>query len=52
LENWDKFLTQFVKVYPIDYCRVVEEQRMAALKKEKTLVVGPIEGEDEAPSDG
>ena len=32
LENWDKALTQFIKIYPTDYRRVLEEA--AAAKEE------------------
>jgi glutamate synthase domain-containing protein 3 len=57
LANWDKVLPQFVKVYPLDYRRVIEEQQQAALKEEKPfVVVGAAEdlppGEVEPPSDG
>ena len=32
LDNWDAFLTKFVKVYPKDYRRVVEAGKQAALR--------------------
>jgi len=59
LESWDKALPQFVKVYPLDYRRVLEEQQQAALKAEKEkpfeMVVAaddPAAGGVEPPSDG
>jgi glutamate synthase domain-containing protein 2/glutamate synthase domain-containing protein 3 len=57
LENWDKVLPQFVKVYPLDYRRVNEEKVPAVPKADKPfIVVGAAEdlppGEVEPPSDG
>jgi glutamate synthase (NADPH/NADH) large chain len=56
LEGWDRALPQFVKIYPMDYRRVIEDQARAAKKKEEALVISAddaaaVEG-GEAPSDG
>jgi glutamate synthase (NADPH/NADH) large chain len=33
LSNWDEFLPQFVKVVPLEYKKVLEEQKLESLKK-------------------
>ncbi len=40
LNNWNTSLSQFIKVYPIDYKRVIEEAKKASQSKEKELVHG------------
>ena len=57
LEQWDKVLSQFVKVYPLDYRRVIEEKKQAALKQATPIVVaGAAEDQSsdgaDPPSDG
>jgi len=39
LENWNAILPQFIKVFPIDYKKVLEEERL----KEKIVKVSPVE---------
>ena len=38
LDNWDFYVTQFIKVVPIEYKKVLQERKMAALN-EKIAVV-------------
>jgi glutamate synthase domain-containing protein 3 len=56
LENWDKVVGQFVKIYPRDYRRVIEEKTKPSMKQEPTLAITADDevatGEGEAPSDG
>jgi glutamate synthase (NADPH/NADH) large chain len=33
LENWDEYLKQFIKITPIEYKRVLQEEKMEAIKK-------------------
>ena len=43
LDNWDTVLTQFVKVYPSDYRRVLEEAAEAAKEDEKSEAEREVE---------
>jgi glutamate synthase (NADPH/NADH) large chain len=33
LENWSEYVTKFIKVLPIEYKKVLEEEKIEALKK-------------------
>ena len=47
LDNWTKTVPQFVKVYPTDYRRVVEQVAEAAAQpSEKELVTGAAARKD------
>jgi glutamate synthase (NADPH) large chain len=56
LASWDKVVAQFVKIYPRDYRRVIEETAKVALKQEPMLTITADDdaaiGDGEAPSDG
>ncbi|GHT50936.1 glutamate synthase [Bacteroidia bacterium] len=38
LDNWDKYLKHFIKVLPIEYKRVLQEEKMEAIKKKLEMV--------------
>jgi glutamate synthase (NADPH/NADH) large chain len=33
LDNWANYVTEFIKVTPIEYKKVLEEERIEAIKK-------------------
>jgi glutamate synthase (NADPH) large chain len=43
LKNWDRSVEMFVKVMPLDYRRVLEEQRAAALADSASDLLQPME---------
>ena len=43
LKDWDRSVELFVKVMPLDYRRVLEEQRVAALADSASDLLQPME---------
>ncbi len=46
LDNWDKFLPNFIKVIPYEYKRVLEEEKLEALKRKIEEVETDVENQD------
>ncbi|KXS20657.1 glutamate synthase [Gonapodya prolifera JEL478] len=48
LANWDSYASKFVKVYPQDYRKVIEQQKAAAKVAEANVAVAPAEKKEQA----
>lgn len=46
LSNWEKFLPQFIKVIPYEYKRVLEEEKLEALRKKIEAVETDVENQE------
>lgn len=46
LDNWDKFLPQFIKIIPYEYKRVLEEEKLEALRKKIEAVETDVENQE------
>jgi glutamate synthase (NADPH/NADH) large chain len=38
LENWDEYLKSFIKITPIEYKKVLQEEKMEAIKRKIEMV--------------
>jgi glutamate synthase (NADPH/NADH) large chain len=38
LEDWDEYLKHFIKITPIEYKKVLQEEKMEAIKKKIEMV--------------
>ena len=46
LESWDTYLSRFLKVIPYEYKRVLEEEKLEALKKKIKEVETDVENQE------
>jgi glutamate synthase (NADPH/NADH) large chain len=46
LDNWEEFLPQFIKIIPYEYKRVLEEEKLEALRKKIQAVETDVENQE------
>jgi glutamate synthase (NADPH/NADH) large chain len=46
LDDWDNYLTRFIKVIPYEYKRVLEEEKLEALRKKIAAVETDVENQE------
>jgi glutamate synthase (NADPH/NADH) large chain len=46
LDNWEKYLPQFIKIIPYEYKRVLEEEKLEALRKKIIAVETDVENQE------